>query len=126
MSTTHTVCVTDLRDPYFGKNISNNAKDIAEVFAYYTKKKREDNTHWTTFTYRRWSGYEEKVKICISRIFIDEHLNCCYIEMKSTSDILDHYWPAPSNLIDDKYISSTWQFKDTLDNLKIVLDQYWK
>lgn len=105
MSTTKIVCAYDLRDPYFGREISHKGEEIARAFAFYAKKDYEDHQGWTTFSYRHWSGYEEDVKIRISRVLLDEHNNC-YIEMEATSDILDHYWPSPYDLINKRYIGT--------------------
>jgi len=106
MAKTKIVQVYDLKDPYFGHDISHKGEEIAKVFAYYAKKDYEDHQGWTKFSYRHWSGYEEDVKIRISQVLLDERNNC-YIEMEATADILDHYWPTPYELIDRRYIGSS-------------------
>lgn len=106
MSKTKIVEVYDLKDPFFGRNVTREGSEIARVFAYYAKQNYEDHLGWKTFSYRRWSGYEEDVKIRISKVLLDKTYSC-YVEMEATSDILDHYWPSPFDLIDNKYIGST-------------------
>ena len=106
MSKTKIVQVYDLRDPYFGRSISHSGEEVAKVFAYYAKQNHENHLGWKTFSYRRWSGYEEDVKVRISQVLLAEH-DRCYVEMEATSDILDHYWPSPYDLIDRRYIGTT-------------------
>lgn len=103
---TKIVRVYELNDPYFGKNVTREGEEIAKAFAYYAKKDYEDNHDWTTFSYRHWSGYEEDVKVRISKVLLDKYNNC-YVEMEATVDILDHYWPSPYDLINKRYIGST-------------------
>ena len=106
MSKTKIFQVYDLKDPYFGRSISHKGEEIAKAFAYYAKEDYEDHQGWTKFSYRHWSGYEEPVKVRISRVLLSENYSC-YIEMEATSDILDHYWPDPFDLIDRRYIGSS-------------------
>lgn len=103
---TKIVQVHDLKDPFFGRDVTRKGEEIGRVFAYYAKQNYEDNLGWTTFSYRSWSGYEEDIKVRISQVLLDKHNNC-YVEMEATADILDHYWPMPSDLIGKRYICST-------------------
>ena len=121
MSKTHISQVYNLHDPYFGRSISHKGDEVAKVFAFYAKKKYKENLGWTTFSYRRWSGYEEDVKIRISRVLLDERNNC-YIEMEATSDILPHYWPTPYDLIDKRYIGTSSQFEGDTTNFKVIYE----
>ena len=98
---TKTVQVTEIRDPYFGRTISRKGDEIAKVLAFYAK-----DGHWTTFSYRHWSGYEEDVQVRINLILLDERGDC-YVEMESNADILDHYWPSVCDLIDRRYLCGT-------------------
>lgn len=106
MAKTKIVEVHDLRDPFFGRTVTREGSEIAKVFAYYAKKDYEDHLGWKTFSYRHWSGYEEDVKIRISQVLLDKTYSC-YVEMEATSDILDHYWPTPYELIDRRYIGTS-------------------
>lgn len=121
MAKTTIARVYDLRDPYFGRAISHKGEEIAKVFAYYAKKDYEDHQGWTKFSYRHWSGYEEEVKVRISRVLLTED-HSCYIEMETTSDILDHYWPSPYDLINKRYIGTSSGSINPNNFTKVALD----
>ena len=103
---TKIVKVYDLNDPFFGRRVTGDSYEVAKVFSFYAKENYQKDCGWKVFSYRRWSGYESDVKVRISRVLQDKY-GMCYIEMESTEDILNHYWPDPYDLIDRKYIGST-------------------
>lgn len=88
--------VTDLRDPYFGREISTKPEEIFKVFAYYAKEQGP-----TKFDYEDWFGSCSKVTFRINRVILTNY--DCFVEIEGAK-IPEHYVPSPCDLIGNRYI----------------------
>lgn len=106
-----------LEDKYFGDILSARSEKIARCLSYYTKEADMKEASRVEFSYRHWSGYEEPVHVWISRIGLDK-FGDCLVEMCSSKDILDHYWPTPSDMDFIPYhmsvVKASCEFKEVL------------